>query len=115
MADIHIEKNHTLGLAEARKAALQWAEQAEKKFDMRCIYEEGSTFDKVSFTRSGASGTLKVSEEKFELDAKLGFLLSAFKDKIEADIVKNLDLLLAAYAPAANKTASKKSVSKKQA
>ena len=33
---------------------------------------------------------------RFELDAKLGFLLGAFKDRIESEIVKNLDELLAA-------------------
>jgi len=37
---------------------------------------------------------LQVSDSKFELSAKLGFLLGAFKDKIEAEIVKNLDQLL---------------------
>jgi hypothetical protein len=31
----------------------------------------------------------------FELDAKLGFLLGAFRDRIESEIVKNLDALLA--------------------
>jgi hypothetical protein len=30
----------------------------------------------------------------FELHARLGFLLGAFKDRIEAEIVKNLDALL---------------------
>ena len=34
MADIHIDRDHTLGLAEARKLAFRWAEQAENKFDM---------------------------------------------------------------------------------
>ena len=37
-----------------------------------------------------------------ELDAKLGFLLGAFKDRIESEIVKNLDDLLA-QAPARKK------------
>jgi hypothetical protein len=41
------------------------------------------------------SGTLRVSHTQFELTAKLGFLLSAFKDRIEADLQKNLDKLLA--------------------
>ena len=42
--------------------------------------------------------------DHFELDAQLGFLLGAFKDRIEAEIVKNLDALLAqGKKPAAKK------------
>ena len=103
MADIHIERDHQLGMGGARKLAWRWAEQAENDFDMSCTYEEGEDCDEVQFTRSGVSGTLKVSAEKFELDARLGFLLGAFKDRIESEIVKNLDELLAAKKPAAKK------------
>ncbi|MBA4213329.1 MAG: polyhydroxyalkanoic acid synthase [Polaromonas sp.] len=103
MADIHIERDHQLGMGGARKLAWRWAEQAENDFDMSCTYEEGEDCDEVQFTRSGVSGTLKVSAGKFELDARLGFLLGAFKDRIESEIVKNLDELLAAKKPAAKK------------
>ncbi|MFN7121347.1 polyhydroxyalkanoic acid system family protein [Hydrogenophaga sp.] len=103
MADIHIERDHQLGMGGARKLAWRWAEQAENDFDMSCTYEEGDDCDEVQFTRSGVSGTLKVSADKFELDARLGFLLGAFKDRIEGEIVKNLDELLAAKKPAAKK------------
>lgn len=103
MADIHIERKHQLGLPGARKIAWQWAEQAEADFDMACTYEEGDNGDEVQFSRSGVSGTLKVSADHFELDAKLGFLLGAFKDRIEGEIVKNLDELLATKKPATKK------------
>ena len=107
MADIHIQREHSLGLLEARKIAFKWAEQVEEKFDMECTYEEGKTEDLVSFTRSGVSGTLAVTKDSFDLNAKLGFLLGAFKDKIEGEIVKNLDTLIAKK-PAAKKAAAKK-------
>lgn len=108
MADIHIEREHSLGLAAARKIAWQWAEQAENEFDMSCTYEEGKKADEVQFTRSGVNGCLQVTENRFVLDAKLGFLLGAFKERIEAEIVKNLDTLLAGKKPAAKKAAAKK-------
>lgn len=108
MADIHIEREHALGLAAARQLAWKWAEQAEEEFDMSCTYEEGAREDAVQFTRSGVSGCLRVEGHRFVLDAKLGFLLGAFKERIEAEIVKNLDTLLAAKKPAAKKVAAKK-------
>jgi putative polyhydroxyalkanoate system protein len=94
MAEIHIHRKHTLGLAKARVIAFNWAEDVENKLDMACTYEEGKTEDCVSFTRSGVNGTLMVTKDGFELKAKLGFLVGAFKDKIEAEISKNLDALL---------------------
>ncbi len=103
MANIHIRRNHHLGLSGARKIAWKWAEQAESEFGMSCTYEEGGDCDEVGFTRSGVDGKLTVSEDHFELDAKLGFLLGAFKDRIEDEIVKNLDELLASAKPAARR------------
>ena len=107
MPDIHIHREHELGLAKARKVALQWAEDAEKKFDMACTILEGETSDTVEFTRSGVRGELLVEAHQFTLDAKLGFLLGAFSKTIEAEIEKNLDALLSKSEPAAKKAATK--------
>ncbi len=107
MADLHILREHTVGLAAARKIAFKWAEQAENEFGMECTYEEGKTLDTVTFERSGVNGTLTVTKDRFELNAKLGFLLGAFKEKIEGEIVKNLDALLTAKASTKNMPAKK--------
>jgi putative polyhydroxyalkanoate system protein len=103
MADIHIRREHTLGLAGARALARRWTEQAESEFDMQCTPVSDGTCEEVRFTRSGVSGTLRVGADHFELEAKLGFLLAAFKDRIEGEIVKNLDRLLASHKPTARK------------
>ena len=100
MPDIRIHRDHQLGLAKARKIALQWAEEAEKKFDMECSVLEGQTSDTVEFSRSGVKGRLIVAADHFDLDAKLGFLLGAFSKTIETEIQKTLDDLLAKSAPA---------------
>lgn len=99
MPDIHITREHHLGLAGARKLAFHWAETAEDKLGMECTYEEGKTSDVVSFTRSGVNGELKVSKDKFVLSARLGLLLGAFKERIETEIVKNLDDMLSHKEP----------------
>ena len=93
---------------EARKIAFKWAEHAEEEFGMACTYEEGKAADEVSFTRSGVQGTLSVTKDRFELNAKLGFLVGAFKARIESEIVKNLDDLLTPKPPAKTQTARKK-------
>src|SRR5690606_30653443 len=104
--DIHIHREHHLGLKEARKVAFAWAEKAEKKLDLECVYEEGDTEDLLSFTRAGVKGTLVVDAQQFELRAQLGLLLGAFKDRIESEISDQIDALLAKKpAKAAPKTA----------
>lgn len=112
MADLHILRKHALGFAKARRIAFDWAEQVEKEFGLECTYEEGKSADLVRFTRSGVQGELQVTRDKFELQAKLGFLLGAFKQRIEAEIVKMLDTLLPperiSAVPAAKKSAAKK-------
>ena len=108
MADLHILREHALGLHAARKLAFSWAEQVEKEFGMNCTYEVGRLEDEVCFTRAGVDGTLIVTRDRFELKAKLGFLLGAFKGRIESEIVKNLDDLLASKPVARKHTALKK-------
>ena len=94
MADLHILRQHTLGLPAARKIAFKWAQHVEEEFGMSCTYEEGTALDEVCFTGKGVAGTLSVTKDRFELNAKLGFLLGVFKAGIEREIVKNLDDLL---------------------
>ena len=95
MSEITIHRDHSLGLARARKVAFKWAEHVEKKFDMECTILEGDTSDTVQFTRSGVNGTMIVTGEHFELQAKLGFLLGAFAGQIESEVCKQLDEALA--------------------
>jgi putative polyhydroxyalkanoate system protein len=102
MPDIHIHRDHSLGLPKARKLAWAWAEKVEQKFDMQCSVLEGETSDTVEFERSGVSGQLIVAADHFELQARLGLLLGAFSKRIQAEIESELDALLAPK-PAARK------------
>ena len=96
MADILIEREHSLSLEQARKLAHTWAEQAQETFSVECSYTEGETADTVTFTRAGLDGVLHVQAGQFRLEAELGFLLSSYKGRIEDEIANNLDTLLAA-------------------
>ena len=108
MPDIHIHREHHLGFEEARKIGVSWADKAEKKFDMECIYEEGDAQDTLYFSRAGVKGTLLVDARQFEMKAALGFLFGAFKERIEAEIGEQLDALLNASQPGTHKAAPAK-------
>ena len=108
MPDINLHRKHQLGLPAARKVALQWAEKAEEKFDMECTYEEGEDQDTLYFTRAGIKGTLDVFPDALDFHAELGFLVGAFKDRIEAELVEQLDKMLAPAAARKRKVAAKK-------
>lgn len=95
MAHILIEREHPMGLEQARHVAAQWVKDAQDKLDLSCEVISGSDSDEVRFSRAGLSGTLEVTGQHFRLQAQLGFLLSAFKDRIESEIQKNLDELIA--------------------
>ena len=110
MADIRIHRAHKLGLPKARKVAWQWAEDVEKNFSMQCTVIEGDFSDTIEFTRFGVNGTLVVAADHFDLNAKLGLLLGAFRHTIESEIERNLDKLLAA---SASKAPTKKAPAKK--
>ncbi|AOW12076.1 hypothetical protein LPB72_13865 [Hydrogenophaga crassostreae] len=99
MADIHIHRAHKLGLNAAREIAAQWSQEAQSKLEMACAYAPGEDSDELQFSRPGVKGTLTICSDHFELNAQLGFLLSAFKAQIEGEIVKHLDDLLARNHP----------------
>ena len=99
MADIHIVREHALGMAQARRLAQRWAEVAQKKLQMECRYVEGEAGDVVRFRRAGASGELRVGAGRFDLVARLGMLLGMFRGRIEGEITRNLDQLLASEDP----------------
>lgn len=113
MAEIHIQRTHTLGLAKARKTAWTWAEQAEAKFGMECTVIEGKASDVVEFTRSGVEGRLVVDADSFDLTARLGLLLGAFRSRIEAEIEENIDAVLAGATASQKKAAAKPPVKRK--
>lgn len=94
MPELNIERTHNLGLAGARAVAERWREQAEQEWGMSCESDPGESEDRMRFARSGVSGELTVSEHRFDLQIKLGFLLGAYSSKIEEKIQANLDALL---------------------
>lgn len=101
MSTIHIARKHALGGAQARQLASRWADTARQFLGMECVLREDEHGARIGFRRSGVHGELTVSETEFVLEAKLGLLLGAFRNRIHAEITHNLDRLLAHAEPLA--------------
>ena len=94
MPELNIAREHSLGLEGARLVVARWREQAEQDWGMACASEPGAAMDRMRFERSGVRGELTVTDTRFDLQIKLGFLLGAYSGKIEQKIKANLDALL---------------------
>ena len=95
VADIQVERTHTLDLEQSRQLAKRWAEKAEDKLGVTCTYEEPADCGVVKFERPGVEGQMRVQAGHVLVEVELGFLLSAFKERIESDIADKLDALIA--------------------
>lgn len=94
MAKVEIVRQHHLSFSEARALAKSWVQEGEEKYDLTGNYVEGEVKDSLDFSRKGLSGVLTVTESQFELELTLGFLFSAYKNKIVEKIHTNMDKLL---------------------
>lgn len=104
MADITLNRTHTLGLKGARAAADKMAKKLNEQFGLSGDWEG----DTLHFDRSGVKGKLAVSDHDMNLEVTLGFLLKAMKGPIERAVHENLDKVLAEAKPAKAATAPKK-------
>lgn len=95
MADIKIQRSHALGMDKARALAQDWMGDAAKQLGLTCNLVQGDEEDTINFERMGVTGQMKVRADAFELETKLGMMMSAFKPLIEAEIDRNLANILA--------------------
>ncbi len=84
---IRIERDHALGLDEARNRAEQLAAKLAQKFDVRYRWE-GNT---LQFKRSGVDGKIDVAEYRIALFMSLGLMLAPLAGTIRGEIEKTLD------------------------
>lgn len=90
MASIAIQRHHHLGRKRIRKLAKELAQTLEKDLDATCEWHG----DELRFQRTGASGCVKVADDRVKVEVQLGLLLRPMKDRIAAQINEKLDSLL---------------------
>lgn len=91
MADLHVLRNHPLGLEGARGLVDAWIADGESRFGLQCALTRTADGDVVAFSRTGVSGTLRASASDLELTARLGFLLRPYAQRIAVEIQRQLD------------------------
>lgn len=82
MASIDILHDHGKTPAQARKAVEDVARKLSERFDMDYAWAG----DVLQFSRSGVDGRIALLPQQLHVTADLGFLLSAMKGPIEAEI-----------------------------
>lgn len=82
MASIDILHAHSKTPKQARKAVEDMAKKLAERFDMDYAWDG----DTLNFSRSGIDGRIALMPEKLRVTANLGFLLSAMRGPIEAEI-----------------------------
>lgn len=86
MAGIDIRHAHSLPMAKARKSVEQVARKLAERFGVDYAWDG----DALNFNGSGVDGRIDVTPEQLHVTASLGFLLSALKGPIEAEIKRVL-------------------------
>ena len=87
MAEIDIHYPHLRSMEDARAAVEHVAERMHEKFGIRHSWDG----DHLDFTGSGVEGRIVLGKKVVHVNATLGFLLSAFKGSIEAEIHRYLE------------------------
>lgn len=82
MPAIDIRHAHSLTPAKARKAVDEVARKLAERFDVEYAWDG----DTLGFTRAGVEGRIALEPKQLHVTAQLGFLLSALKGPIEAEI-----------------------------
>ncbi len=82
MSAIVLQRDHALGLRRARTAANRIARDLAERYGCECVWQENT----LHIARPGVSGTMTIAKDAVDVRLELGFLLAAFKPKIEASI-----------------------------
>lgn len=87
MAQIDIQRDHALGLTQARAQVDGLAERLRNKLDVQTRWEG----DVLHFSRRGVDGHISVGDRSIRVQARLGLMMAALKPMLEAEIQRRLD------------------------
>ncbi|GHH54413.1 MULTISPECIES: polyhydroxyalkanoic acid system family protein [Gammaproteobacteria] len=82
MSSIDIRQDHALSAEQARTAIDEAARKLDERFGLRSSWNG----DRLDFSGSGVDGAIELLPGQVRVTATLGFLLSAMKGMVEAEI-----------------------------
>ena len=91
MGRLHIVREHQLAWAAACDIASTWRRAGEERWGLQCEHQVLEGHEIVGFRGPGVSGQFWVYPDRFEIEATLGFLLSAYQGRIASEIERQLD------------------------
>lgn len=97
MAQIAIERSHSLSMDAAKSAVQEAADTLARKYGLESNWEG----DTLKFQRSGVDGALAVSPDRVAIKVELGMMFAPFKGMLEDEIVRSVDAALGGANPVA--------------
>ena len=91
MASIYLKRRHNLAEADARARVEDIARELKRTLNADYVWQGNS----LTFSRTGASGTIAVAEDNIEVNVDLAMIFTPMKGKIERAIVEHFDVALA--------------------
>lgn len=86
MPNIHFQTAHHLSKESAKQKLQSVADQLKNRLGAKCTWQG----DTLTFERSGASGSIDVTDKDVTVDVELGMMLTPFKGEIERQIKSQL-------------------------
>ena len=87
MSRIELRRSHDLTAKAARERVSRMAEALGQKFGAKC----GWRGDVLSIEHPNVTGTVTIAKREIIVEAKLGFLLAMFRDRVDEELVRILD------------------------
>jgi putative polyhydroxyalkanoate system protein len=87
MSRIHLRREHDLTPEAVRKKVERVAEALAGKFDAECTWEG----DVLTVNHPSVNGKVTVGRNDVVVEARLGFLVAMFRDRIDAELGRILD------------------------
>jgi putative polyhydroxyalkanoate system protein len=87
MSRIYIRRAHELTPKAARRKVERVADVLAQRFDAACAWKG----DVLAIKHPSVNGKVVVGEDDVVVEAKLGFMLAMFRDRIDEELVRILD------------------------
>ncbi len=87
MSRIHLRRRHELTRKAARQRVERMSRALASKFGAECRWQG----DVLAIEHPNVNGTISIAGEEIVVEAKLGFLLAMFRDRVDEELVRVLD------------------------